>query len=80
MRLNAAGISTGIHYPIPIHLQPAFSYLGYRRGGLPRTEQIADRLLSLPMFPELIPEQVSKVAEVVRSHLVATDIRLETSN
>jgi dTDP-4-amino-4,6-dideoxygalactose transaminase len=80
MRLNAAGISTGIHYPIPIHLQPAFSYLGYRRGDLPRTEQMADRLLSLPMFPELIPEQVSRVAEVVRSHLVATDIRLETSN
>jgi dTDP-4-amino-4,6-dideoxygalactose transaminase len=80
MRLNAVGISTGIHYPIPIHLQPAFSYLGYRRGDLPRTEQIADRLLSLPMFPELIPEQVSKVAEVVRSHLVDTDIRLETSN
>jgi dTDP-4-amino-4,6-dideoxygalactose transaminase len=72
MRLKAAGISTGIHYPIPIHLQPAFAYLGYGKGDLRRTEQIAERLLSLPMFPELKPAQVSRVAEVACGRIPAT--------
>jgi dTDP-4-amino-4,6-dideoxygalactose transaminase len=74
MRLATAGVSTGIHYPIPIHLQPAFAYLGYRKGDLPRSEQSAERLLSLPMFPELTPKQVSTVAELVRGHPAATDM------
>ncbi len=72
-RLAAGGVSTGIHYPIPIHLQPAFAYLGYRKGDLPRSEQSAERLLSLPMFPELTPKQVSRVAESVRGHPAAKE-------
>jgi len=71
MRFNAAGVSTGIHYPLPIHLQPAFAYLGYRKGDLPHTEQIAHRLLSLPMYPELMPDQVSRIAEIARSRPAA---------
>ena len=51
--LQAAGVSTGIHYPIPVHLQPAYEFLGLKRGTLPVTEQCADQLLSLPMYPEL---------------------------
>jgi dTDP-4-amino-4,6-dideoxygalactose transaminase len=72
MRLKNAGVSTGIHYPLPLHLQPAFAYLGYREGDLPRCEQSAKRILSLPIFPELLPEQVSRVAEAARGRLAAT--------
>ena len=64
-RLARNGISTGIHYPIPIHLQPAFGYLGWGKGGFPVTEHIADRILSLPMYPELTPELVEYVVETI---------------
>ena len=62
-QLSAAGISTGIHYPIPVHLQKAYADLGYKRGAFPVTEAAADRILSLPMFPELTQEQVDYVAK-----------------
>jgi dTDP-4-amino-4,6-dideoxygalactose transaminase len=66
-KLEAAGVSTGVHYPLPLHLQPAFAHLGYRQGDLPRAEGIAARLLSLPIFPELTSEQVARVAAIVRA-------------
>ena len=56
--LKSKGISTGIHYPIPIHLQEAYKYLGYRSGDFPITEKYADEILSLPMFPELTKEEI----------------------
>jgi dTDP-4-amino-4,6-dideoxygalactose transaminase len=56
-------IQTGIHYPIPTHLQPAYGDLGYRRGSFPVTEAAADEILSLPMYPELEPAQVERVCE-----------------
>lgn len=59
--LQAAGIGTGIHYPVPVHMQKAYASLGYRRGDLPVTESLADRLLSLPVYAELRPEQVGEV-------------------
>lgn len=62
-QLTAAGIGTGIHYPIPVHLQKAYADLGYKRGSFPATEAAADRILSLPMFPELTQEQVGYVVE-----------------
>lgn len=65
-RLKAAGIATGIHYPLPLHLQPAFHYLGYKRGDMPQAEQAAGQILSLPMFPELTHDQVRHVCEVIR--------------
>ncbi|HEY1303109.1 MAG TPA: DegT/DnrJ/EryC1/StrS family aminotransferase [Vicinamibacterales bacterium] len=65
--LNERGIATGIHYPIPIHLQPAYSGLGYRKGDFPITEGIADRILSLPMYPELPVDAVEEVARAVRA-------------
>jgi dTDP-4-amino-4,6-dideoxygalactose transaminase len=59
--LSAAGIGTGIHYPVPVHLQKAYGELGYGRGDFLVTEAIANRLLSLPIYAELQPEQVANV-------------------
>jgi dTDP-4-amino-4,6-dideoxygalactose transaminase len=65
--LTAAGIQTGIHYPVPVHLQPAYASLGHRAGDFPVAERQAARVLSLPMFPELTGEQIERVAEAVRA-------------
>ena len=61
--LNAAGIGTGIHYPVPIHLQKAYSSQGYHVGDLPLTERLANEVLSLPMFPKISELQQRKVVE-----------------
>jgi dTDP-4-amino-4,6-dideoxygalactose transaminase len=63
--LQAAGIHTGIHYPIPVHLQRAYSDLGYKVGDLPVTENVALEQLSLPMYPELTDEQIGRVAKEI---------------
>ncbi|HKC64313.1 MAG TPA: DegT/DnrJ/EryC1/StrS family aminotransferase [Pyrinomonadaceae bacterium] len=63
--LNEAGVQTGIHYPIPNHLQPAYASLGHKRGDFPESERQAERVLSLPMFPELTDEQITQVAEAI---------------
>ena len=60
--LSARGISTGIHYPVPIHLQEAYRAAGFGPGSFPATEAAANRLLSLPMYPELSEEGVRRVA------------------
>jgi dTDP-4-amino-4,6-dideoxygalactose transaminase len=65
-QLRAEGIQTGIHYPFPIHLLPAFADLGYRAGDFPHAERAAGEVLSLPMFPELTPEQTETVCAAVR--------------
>jgi len=65
--LAAAGVQTGIHYPVPVHLQPAYRALGKRAGDFPEAERQAARVLSLPMFPELTDEQIAHVAEAIRS-------------
>ncbi len=64
--LQAHGIETGIHYPIPLHLQPVYKNLGYKRGDFPVAEQVADEELSLPMYPELTDTQVQQIVEAVR--------------
>jgi dTDP-4-amino-4,6-dideoxygalactose transaminase len=61
-----AGISAGIHYPVPIHLQPAYSDLGHAAGDFPVTESAAKEILSLPMYAELTAEQIEHVALAVR--------------
>lgn len=66
-KLQEAGVSTGIHYPVPVHLQTAYADLGYKAGDLPVTEQIASEWLSLPMFAELEPAQVDKVVDAVKA-------------
>jgi len=65
--LAAAGIQTGIHYPFPVHLLPAYADLNYRAGDFPVAERIAKEELSLPMFPELKNEQIEAVCEGVGS-------------
>ncbi len=64
--LEAAGIQTGIHYPKPIHLQEAYADLGYQRGDFPQSERLSDRILSLPMFPELTDAQINYVADQIK--------------
>lgn len=64
--LQAQGIQTGIHYPIPVHLLPAYTDLGYKAGQFPHAEQAANEVLSLPMFPELTAQQVETVVQAVR--------------
>jgi aminotransferase EvaB len=59
--LGRRGVDTGIHYPYPIHLMRGYSFLGYREGSLPRTEALAETILSLPMYPELPEASVDKV-------------------
>jgi dTDP-4-amino-4,6-dideoxygalactose transaminase len=60
------GIQTGIHYPIPVHLQPAYSDLGYEQGSFPEAEAAAKQVLSLPLYPELSLQAVSQVADAVK--------------
>jgi dTDP-4-amino-4,6-dideoxygalactose transaminase len=61
-QLSSAGIDTGLHYPIPLHLQEAFRYLNYSKGDLPVTERIKDRILSLPMYPGITTDSIQHVA------------------
>ncbi|KQW37666.1 DegT/DnrJ/EryC1/StrS aminotransferase family protein [Rhizobacter sp. Root404] len=63
--LAACGIQTGIHYPTPVHLLPAFAELGHRVGDFPHAERAANEVLSLPMFPELTAAQTAEVAQAV---------------
>ena len=63
--LGDQGIATGIHYPSPVHLLPAFAGLGQRRGDFPYSERAADQVLSLPMFAELGEAQCARVAAAV---------------
>ena len=63
--LKGHGIGTGIHYPVPVHLQHAMRPLGYQASDLPQTERVSQEILSLPMYPELTDEQVGSVVAAV---------------
>ncbi len=67
--LKEKGISTGIHYPLPLHLQPALQSLGYKKGSFPITEKISKEVLSLPMFPELSEEEIGYISGEVKKFL-----------
>ena len=64
--LQQQGVSTGLHYPLPLHLQPCFSCFGYKLGDFPNAEHLADNCLSLPMYPEMTDEQIGYVAEKIK--------------
>ncbi len=68
-RLHKRGIATGIHYPTPVHLQPAWRHLGPGPGDLPGCERIARRALSLPLFPGMRPDEVDRVCAAVEGAL-----------
>lgn len=65
--LKEKGVGVLIHYPIPVHLQEAYSELGYKKGDLPVAERLADEVLSLPMFPHMTKEQIRYVCESLKS-------------
>ena len=69
--LNQRGVGCGIHYPIPVHLQEAYSSLGLKRGSFPVAERCADQFISLPMFPELSREQIETVVRELKSAVAA---------
>jgi dTDP-4-amino-4,6-dideoxygalactose transaminase len=64
--LTARGIGTGLHYPVPLHLQTAYADRGVGRGAFPVTEAAAQEILSLPMFPELTAGQIGIVTDAIR--------------
>ena len=64
--LQAEGVQTGLHYPIPVHLQQAHADLGYKAGDFPQSEAAAREVLSLPMFPEMTSAQVEEVVATMR--------------
>jgi dTDP-4-amino-4,6-dideoxygalactose transaminase len=64
--LAERNIATGLHYPVPLHLQKCFSYLGYKSGDFPVTEKLAESGLSLPMYPELKDEQIEYIGENIK--------------
>lgn len=69
-KLADAGVATGIHYPVPVHLQPAYSDLGYGPGDLPVSERLAREFLSLPIYPELGSEQIAYVCDALEDAVV----------
>ncbi len=70
--LAAQEIETGVHYPVPLHLQPAFAYLGHRKGDFPIAEEIARETLSLPIFPEMTEQQFEHICESMHEFFSAT--------
>lgn len=66
--LDSKGIATGLHYPIPIHMQKAYKDLGHKKGDFPVSEKLADEILSLPVFPELGESEVEYIAENIREY------------
>jgi dTDP-4-amino-4,6-dideoxygalactose transaminase len=73
--LAEAGIGTGIHYPLPVHLQVAYTAMGWKRGDFPVSEDAADQILSLPMFAGLLPGDQQRVVEVVAEFASARSVR-----
>ncbi|HEX6880710.1 MAG TPA: DegT/DnrJ/EryC1/StrS family aminotransferase [Terriglobales bacterium] len=78
-QLEANGIGTGIHYPVPLHLQKAYKALGMREGDLPVTERVSATILSLPMYPQLAYEQQKLVAEAIKRSLAPKAIHATAS-
>jgi dTDP-4-amino-4,6-dideoxygalactose transaminase len=70
-RLTDAGVQTGVHYPIPVHLQPAYRDLGYSAGDFPVSERAASEVLSLPIYPELTEAQIHTIAGICRAPIAA---------
>ena len=73
--LKATGIATGIHYPIPLHLQPAYRYLGFPLGAFPVAEHFAGEILSLPMYPELTTEHIEHISNTLINSCQSNTVR-----
>ena len=68
--LDESSIETGIHYPIPLHLQPAFHYLGYKNGDFPVAEKLSKNVLSIPIYAELKEGEQRKVIDIIKSYFL----------
>lgn len=75
LELNGQDIQTGIHYPTPCHLQPAFQSLGHRPGDFPHAEALSQEILSLPMYPGLTTEQIDRVVSAIASAVKSATIQ-----
>ena len=73
--LQQQGVSTGVHYPVPLHLQPACATYGYRRGMFPVTEAASERIVSLPIYPEMTQQQCEYVVQAVKNSLASHALR-----
>lgn len=70
--LNKNGVSTGIHYPIPLHLTGAYADLSYRKGDFPTAEAAANELLSLPMYPQLTDQHIATACKLLKDYILCT--------
>jgi dTDP-4-amino-4,6-dideoxygalactose transaminase len=68
-QLSERKIGSSVYYPVPLHLQPLYASLGYKRGDFPHAERAAQEVLSLPMYPELRNDQIARAAEAVLESL-----------
>ena len=64
--LKQQGIECGIHYPLPLHLQPAYASLGFRKGQFPVSEQLAQEIISIPIYPELTSKQRQYIVDHIK--------------
>src|SRR5579864_317298 len=78
-KLASSGIGTGIHYPVPLHLQEAYRHLGYPNGSFPVCEKVASEILSLPMYPQLRQEHIRRVAVALSGSLPSPQITIPVS-
>jgi dTDP-4-amino-4,6-dideoxygalactose transaminase len=69
--LTAAGVGSAVYYPLPLHLQPCFQYLGYREGDFPEAERASREVLSIPVYPELAADERERVAEAIEQFFAA---------
>lgn len=67
--LQENGVASGLHYPVPLHLQDAYKFLGYKKGDFPAAEKAAQRILSLPMYPELTEKNIEYVCEKIKDFI-----------
>lgn len=65
--LNEKGVQTGLHYPMPLHIQNAYKYRGYKNGDFPAAEKGCSEILSIPIFPEITDEQVNYICDTIKS-------------
>src|SRR5579859_4242406 len=79
-KLTASGIGTGIHYPVPLHVQEAYRHLNYAKGSFPVSERVASEILSLPMFPQLRQDQIRRVVQTVSSSVSSSRIAIPAAH
>jgi dTDP-4-amino-4,6-dideoxygalactose transaminase len=75
--LTEKGVGTGLHYPVPLHLQKAYAHMGFKKGDFPVSEKTAERLLSLPMYAELTKPQIEYVVECIKEYVGGSRCRVQ---